>query len=510
MRRLLERRDAEAEARFRVAYEAAKVRSKALEGPSLAERLAALPAANRAEILSGLSNLEKTRLLYHWPLWARPKQLAPEEPHRFWAQLSGRGGGKSRAGAERLRARIYGGARTIAIVGPTLREIKRYMIGGHAGKKGNGSGLLDVFPPHEREQIVYNKTEGEIVFHTGAVAYVVSAEDGEYRGGNIDTAWLDEVCKWEAGRRQALWDNIEFSLRSDCGLPVEVIITSTPNAHPFIRNLIADPDCITYLGSSDENRSNLEEDYIARLERKFGRSRKGRQERFGEVLTDIEGALFSQGLINSTRRRPPRLVRIVVSVDPAISRNNRSDRTAIVAIGIDEEGRLYLLAHVEDKFKPEEWASAALDMYEILGAHAIVGERNRGGDLVRSNVLLVARERARERGLSAPVIPYVETQATKSKESRAEELSTIHEQGRLHFPEDPLTELEDQITTWDPRVRGPSPNGLDAAVWGAFELTGGFGDPSPPPREGAELVDGLREANAGACLPGADDYDRLG
>lgn len=503
-------RDPAAEQAFQAAYQVARVRSVELAGPSLGERLARLPLDVRHRILSEFTTLDRARLFYAWRLWRRPKQGSPMEPHRIWALLSGRGMGKSRAGAERIRERIYAGSRSGAIIGPTLREIGRYMIGGHAGKRG-GSGLLDVFPPNQRP--IWNKQAGEVHFHTGAVYYVVSAEDGEYRGGNIDSAWADEICKWEPARRQKLWDNLEFSLRSDCGLPVQIIVTSTPNPHPFIKSLVADPDCITYLGASDENASALERGYISRLDRKFGASRKGRQERGGEILSDVEGALFSQATIDATRAPAPKLRRIVVSVDPAISRTRRSDKTGIVGVGVDGspgEEYIYPLAAKAGKFSPEEWASHALDMFEALGADAIVAERNRGGDLVRSTVMLVARERARRRGLPPPIIPFVETQASKAKESRSEELAVLHEQGRLIFPPEPLIELEDEITTWDPAVTTVSPNLLDALTWGAWELCSGFGD---PPEDTSDAAASLIELNRSMRSEGRwrseDDYDML-
>lgn len=497
------RRDPQSEERFRVAYELAKERSTALEGPSLAERLARLPAAERETVLGGLSVIDRVRLLHSWPFWARPKQIAPAEPHRIWTLLSGRGSGKSKSGAERIRERVYAGARAIAIVGPTLRDIARYQIGGRDPVRG--SGLLDVFPPHQRP--TWNQNKGEILFHTGAIAYVVTAEEAEYRGGNIDTAWCDEVCKWEARRRQALWDNIEFSLRSDCGLPVEIIVTSTPNPHRFIKDLVADPDCITYLGRSDENASNLRKGTIARWNAKFGGTRVGRQEQGGEILTEVEGALFSQALIDASRLPAPKLRRVAVSIDPAISGKRRSDDTAITVVGIGEDDELYVLGFAADKYKPEEWAGVALDLYKRWGADVIVGERNRGGDLIKSTVQLVHRERCRVAGRVFTPIPFIETQASKSKESRAEELSTLHEQGRLHFPPEPIAALEDEITEWDPAGGGPSPNGLDSLVWGAWHLCDGFGDAPPDPREG---FTGLAAANRAMEREDVSSFDVLG
>lgn len=497
------RRDPQSEQLFRIAYAAARVRSLALAGPSPAERLSRMAGPQRERVLAALTVLDRVRLLTHWAFWARPKQRAPTEPHRVWALLAGRGHGKSRAGAERIRERVYAGAMAIAIVGPTLRDIARYQIGGRDPVRG--SGLLDVFPRAQRPR--WNKNDGELTFHTGAVGYIVTAEEAEYRGGNIDTAWCDEVCKWEPRRRQGLWDNIEFSLRSDCGIPVEIIVTSTPNPHRFIKDLVSDPDCITYLGNTEENASNLERGYIGRIQRKFGDSRKGRQERGGEILTDVEGALFSQALIDAARCEAPRLKRTVVSIDPAISTKRRNDDTAIVAIGIDHADELHVLDFAADKYRPEEWAAVALDMYIKWSADAIVGERNRGGDLIKSTVQLVHRERCRVDGRVYVPVPFVETQASRSKESRAEEVSTLHEQERLHFPMLPISALEDELTEWDPAGGGPSPNGLDALVWGAWHLCDGFGEPRPDLRA---AFAGLADANAKMERIDVLSYDVLG
>ena len=46
--------------------------------------------------------LQKDR--YDWPAWSRPAQRAPDGDWRYWLILAGRGFGKTRAGAEWVRA----------------------------------------------------------------------------------------------------------------------------------------------------------------------------------------------------------------------------------------------------------------------------------------------------------------------------------------------------------------------------------------------------------------------
>ena len=60
-------------------------------------------------LLTSLTDDEATRLEYVWPFWARPEQLPPPGDWRFWVFRGGRGGGKTRAGAEAIRAGIEEG-----------------------------------------------------------------------------------------------------------------------------------------------------------------------------------------------------------------------------------------------------------------------------------------------------------------------------------------------------------------------------------------------------------------
>jgi phage terminase large subunit-like protein len=131
---------------------------------------------------------------------------------------------------------------------------------------------------------------------------------------------------------------------------------------------------------------------------------------------------------------------------------------------------------------PTEWAGVVLDMMIATGAEAVVAERNRGGDLVASNVRLVAELRAKKLG-TVQAVKVVEVFATKGKASRLEEVETMGEQGRVHLPEEGLPAYEDQAASWDPSLGGDSPNVLDAAGWGAFYLFDGWGDAPPDPRD---------------------------
>ncbi len=453
------------EATYLARYEEAKRASAEMIGRSLADRFAALPTLAQDQILASLTRSERAALLYSWLFWAREKQIVPDVMHRIVLWLGGRAFGKTRTAAERVRRRIYEGVRSIVIIGPTWREVLRYMVGGKRGAKRNGSGLLDLFPPHERKHIELKEQKGEIHFHfCGAVAHLVSDEQPELRGGAYELAWLDEVCKWK--HLQRLWDNLEFTMREQGDVETEILVTTTPRPMRFLKELIADPDTITIMGAMDENKSNLASTFVNRIDRKYGGSRIARQERGGEMLTDNEGALFHSVTIEATRvLEAPALVRVVVAIDPAISTKADNDETGIVAMGIDARGHLYVLGDASGKHGPEAWGAAALKLFDQHKADCFVGERNRGGDLVAANMRATIREK---RGQHA-VAKIVEVHATRNKEIRAEPVSTLHEPGRLHFV-GVHEKIEAEITEWAPALGGVSPNRLDAMVWGAYEL----------------------------------------
>jgi phage terminase large subunit-like protein len=462
--------DPDFDKRYQAAVERARMLSRALEGPSLIDRLARLPAAVRDHVLGELSTVDLARLLYDWSAWARPKQDPDLSAvaHRILFLLGGRGAGKTITGANRIRRRVEAGARSIAIVGPTLREIERYQIEGDGGSDG----ILTVFPPQKTPK--YKAHKALIFFHRpecrgcksaeacgGAVAYVNSAEKPEFRGPNLDTVWCDEPAKWRYLR--TIWNNIELATRLRAKLALEIILTGTPLPLELFREIIADDETVTILMRQAENASNLDPAYVARMVRKFGGTRLGRQELEGEILTDNPDALFFSSILDATRvETAPELEEIAVAVDPGIATNPDNDDTGIVAGGRDAAGHVYILADGSERAKPEKWGSTVIQMCEQWQTDTVVGERNRGGDLVAANIRAC---KERKRGAAAgAAIKIVEVHATRGKAVRAEPASAIAEKGLFHlvgrFPE-----LEAELTEWNPRLGGISPNRLDAVVW---------------------------------------------
>jgi len=463
--------DPDFERRYQRAVENTRVYSKNLEGPSLADRFAQLPRVARERILSKVSEQELGRLRHHWAFWARPKQDPDlsKVPHRLLFWLGGRGSGKTLAGAQRLRRRIEQGARSIAIVGPTKGEIERYQIEGD----GAADGILTVFPKNKTPE--YKPHKWLVYFHRrdctgcgkasscsgGPIAYVNSAEDPEFRGPNLDSVWCDEPAKWRYLAK--IWNNIELATRLRGVLPIEIIMTGTPMPLQLFRELIADEETVTISIDQEENARNLDQSYVARMKRKYGGTRLGRQELRGEILTDNPGALFQSTILDATRvEDAPELDEVAVAVDPAIATNPENDETGIIGGGRDAAGHIYILADASGKSKPEKWGGDVIKTATQLETDTVVGERNRGGDLVAANVRAAKERKSGE--LAAKALKIVEVHATRGKAIRAEPVSALSERGMIHIV-GRMPELEAELTEWDPTIGGVSPNRLDAFVW---------------------------------------------
>lgn len=400
-----------------------------------------------------LTEEQKEELMWDWSLWARPKQLPPEGNWRVWLILAGRGFGKTRSGAEWVRQQVkLGNARRIALVGATAADSRDTMIEGE-------SGLLRLFPESERPRYIPSKRR--IIFANGAMATSYSADEPDrLRGPNHDLAWCDEIAAW---RYPDAWDQLIFGLR--IGKDPRVVATTTPRPTRLIRSLVSRDDVAVTTGSTFENRANLAPTFLQEVLARYEGTRLGRQELYAEILDDVEGALWTRQMIEDCRvTTVPDLVRVVVGVDPAITSTEFSAETGIVAVGIDANGKGYVLDDRSIKGTPVEWANAAIALYHRAQADRIIVEANQGGDMVRHTLQTVESQ-----------IPIKTVHATRGKRTRAEPVSALYEQNQIHhvgaFPA-----LEDQMCSWTPD--SPSPDRIDALVWAVTELM--IGSKMPP------------------------------
>jgi phage terminase large subunit-like protein len=423
---------------------------------SLAERLAAMPGEATRLYLDGLSDGAVAALAHHWPFWARPEQLPPPGDWRTWLILAGRGFGKTRAGAEWVRqiAESVADAR-IALVAANLAEARSVMVEGQ-------SGLLAIAPEDSRPQ--WEPSLRRLRWPGGAQAVLFSAAEPEgLRGPEHSHAWCDEIAKWDnaSGRAMAAWDNLQLGLR--VGALPQVCATTTPRAVPLVRRMLGDPGLVISRGSSRANRANLPAAFLAAVERHYGGTALGRQELDGELLEDIEGALWSRSLIEACRVRwqAQGLVRVVIGVDPPAG--SSGDACGIIVCALQDDGRAAVLADCSvEGASPEGWARAVSAASEAWGADRIIAEANQGGEMV--GAVLRASNIA---------LPVRLVHASRGKVARAEPVAALYEAGRVvHCGT--FARLEDEMCGLmaGGSYQGPgrSPDRADALVWALTEL----------------------------------------
>mgnify|MGYP003654562048 CR=1 FL=1 len=253
-------------------------------GESLAGSLASLPESERMAFLQALTATELATLEYDWRSWARPKQLPPPGGWLTWLLQTGRGFGKSRAGAGWVHRRAMDvPGRWCALIAKTPADARDVMIDGPAG-------LLRNTPPNERP--IFESTKRRVTWPNGSWGTLYSSEEpDQLRGFSGDTAWLDEFGKYSNPRE--VWDNLQFGMReASTDLP-RVCITTTPRPLPILEEIEAKPSTVTVKGSSYENRANLAPTWFSETLAAYEGTRLGRQEIHGERLDDVEGRVYS-------------------------------------------------------------------------------------------------------------------------------------------------------------------------------------------------------------------------
>ena len=420
--------------------------------PNLANELRALPEKERAKLLNKLSDEDAHALLYDWELWARANQLEPEGFWVNWLILAGRGFGKTRCGAEQVRRWVKRGYNYVNFIGATSDDLRDIMIEGE-------SGILAITPYDERPRYLAYKRQ--LVWPNGAQSLLFSAEEPErLRGKQHQKLWADEIASWQYA--EDAWNQAMFGLR--IGDNPQVVVTTTPRPTKTVRALIADPNTVVTRGTTYENRANLADAFYAKIIKKYEGSRLGRQELLAEVLDDNPGALFRLSDIDGARVATlPPLTRIVVAMDPATTSTDESDEWGIIAAGQDgrDPAHFYIVADESAIYTPDEAAKAGVRLYHRLGADRIIGEANNGGDMIET---ILRYQDAN--------IAYKKITASRGKAVRAEPISALYEQHRVHH-HGHFAKLEDQLTTWNPLVDDDSPDRLDACVWACTELASG-------------------------------------
>jgi phage terminase large subunit-like protein len=393
---------------------------------------------------------------YHWEALARNDQLPPIELWRIWLLMGGRGSGKTRAGAEWVRAQVQKGARRIALIAPTYHSAREVMLEGE-------SGLLSI--GHEAERPTYTSSRRRLDWPNGAVGFVFSSEDPEaLRGPQFEKAWADEFCAWSYP--DATLSNLRLGLR--LGDDPRLVVTTTPKPTRAMKALMAAKGVVISRAKTADNAANLAPSFLAAMDEAYGKTRLGRQELDGEFLEDLPGALWIRdGLAACLSDRPESLDKIIVAVDPPVTSGARADACGIIIAGLtrgqtSRDDKVYILHDgTVQGLSPDGWAARVLSFWDSYDADYVLVEVNQGGEMVSSILKNIN-----------PNVLVRTVYASRGKAARAEPVSALYTQGRVHHVR-PFPELEDELASLgaEASIRGSkSPDRADALVWAVTDL----------------------------------------
>lgn len=386
--------------------------------------------------------------------------------------MSGRGSGKTTLGTEFVTLSARKG-----LDGAILGRRGTELVNTHVAT------LIERAHPEFKPQHWASKDILE--WPNGAITYLFSAEKPEnIRSVNLSYAWVDEAAFMD--EIETAWMNLKLATRIEKpGNPIHILVTSTPTSTPWVMKMEDDPDVEVRRVSTYANKANLSPDFLKALEREYEGTRMGRQELHGEVLRDVEGAMWNDDMFQHLRVESAESFHEllfsmddrVLAVDPAGSKGPRSDATGIIGMGLqhtDDGGRYYTLGDATIKGSPTEWAAQTFKAARLWHVNRIVVERNYGGDMVmqalrdyaRANPTLACDDEGND-------FRIVESRAVTGKETRAEPLVGRYERGAVVHVTSPtifgdLSHLEREQCNWVPKSRGgrsPSPNRIDAEVW---------------------------------------------
>lgn len=404
------------------------------------------------DVISRMFNDDETTkndLLHDWKLWARPEQQFTMDPlYTAILLLCGRGWGKSHWLSNAIiDDALSAPNRRLLLMAADYNNLKKVNFLGD-------SGIISCINPNIEYE--FNKVDLTLTFENGSqiVSYSAEAYD-KTRGSQFHNAYLDELAAWQYADEGLEAARLVLRL----GEHPRLFIATTPRPTSVIKELAQDERTLVVQGKTADNYF-LPPSYLEELQRKLT-DRMFRQECLAMILDDNPYALWNMSDIDAARlNEAPRLKRIVVAIDPAVTSNEDSDETGIIVCGLDQDGHGYVLEDCTMKAAtPDQWAKRAIEAYYKWGADRIVAEVNQGGDMVETVI----------RNADRKIPPVRKVRATKGKELRAEPIAAFYERREVHHV-GRFVELERQQTEWNPTGKGKSPDRIDALVWGLTDL----------------------------------------
>lgn len=412
--------------------------------------------------------LDLVHELEGWREWnPLPHQIPPSGDWWGWLIQAGRGSGKTDGASAWIKDHVDNdppcmpGAipHRVALIAPTIGD------------------AVETALRHPSSYRVHSP-DGKLITPVGGTIFrwvngaeaklfgVHTSEDVERlrAGGNNCRVHMEEFAAWRYMKEG--WEQMRFGLR--IGPNPQWIATTTPKPHKLLAEIARRPDVVVTRATTHDN-PFINDTFKRTLIEDYEGTRLGRQELMGELLEDVEGAQWKLAVIERDRWAKdwdtPQLRRVVVGVDPS----GGVAEIGIVAAGLilppcpcglrPEQPHYAILDDASMIGTPEQWGTAAMSTGRRNNADLVTAESNFGGQMVESTLRAGARDDR---------IPFELVPSSRGKEIRAEPISRIYEQGRVHhvgaFPH-----LEDEMVTW---VQGnPSPNRLDAMVFAMAKLS---------------------------------------
>lgn len=430
---------------------------------SLADQIANMSEEDREMVLGSVS---MEAIEWDPEFWLRPSQLALTNSSTWMTvALAGRGWGKSHVLSTAMHQYAMKNPESrLLLLGRTTSDVRDVMIHG-------SSGILNIVNPEERPR--YNPATRRLTWANGTTALCYSAERPDsLRGIQTHASFCDEVAAYRSNPGAGLanaFDQVKIATR--LGDHPQIFVATTPKRVPMIIDLVRqaeeDPSRVLIVRGPTNANKALSASYKETVEGLYAGTALGKQELDGELLTDVDGALLQQDIIDDTRELDhpadfwETLPYRVIGVDPSVS-SKPSDECGIVAVGATGERKMfrrtaYVLEDASILGSPDKWAKEVVRMARKYRA-VVVAEKNQGGEMVR--MVIQAED---------PFVPVVLVHAAVSKEQRAEPVGTAYERKAVRHI-DFFPELEAQLTSWAPDLGMASPDRMDAVVHAVTSL----------------------------------------
>ena len=424
-----------------------------LSGPLRAVDLMSFEPERVRWAIKNLSRGNAGKLLRYWEFWAREDQLPPKCQWSSWVLLGGRGSGKTRAGAEWVRALAQMKCQRplrIALVGATIHDVREVMIEGNSGLKA----ISDL-----SNRPKYSSSRRQLKWKNGTVAQAFSAEDADsLRGPQFDAAWADEFCAWKDPSHCLAM--LRMGLR--LGQNPKLVVTTTPKPLPALKNLLAEPGLVMSHARTSDN-PHLSAAFLNQMRGLYANTALGRQELDGELIEDPPGGLWNRRQIELAIEPPPAdFERIVVAVDPPAGAGKESAACGIIVAGLVKAGTMSKVWVLADRtvqgLMPTGWAKAVCAAWHDFEADSVVAEANQGGEMVRTILQLADK-----------TLPVTLVHARRGKRIRAEPVAALYSRGMVAHA-DSFPELEDEMCWFGTEGNTKSPDRMDALVWAVWSL----------------------------------------